>query len=156
MGRAMRILLALLGGAALLALTLGALLMALSLGFQRERLRLAIEATLSRTLGTEVALGALEGRLVPDLALRDVRVGPADDPQIELDRLVVRLGSYAPTPPRGVVRGAGRPLDVRTGACEPAERRAVGGIGGTGSRLVATRRGRARRAARDRSPGGVG
>jgi hypothetical protein len=102
MGRAMRILLALLGGAALLALTLGALLMALSLGFQRERLRLAIEATLSRTLGTEVAIGALEGRLVPDLALRDVRVGPADDPQIELDRLVARLGGYAPT--RGHLR----------------------------------------------------
>lgn len=97
MARATRILLGLLGGAALLALALSALIAALSLGFQRERLRQAVETTLSRTLGTEVAIGALEGRLVPDLVLRGVRIGPEDDPQLEMGRLAVRLAGYAPT-----------------------------------------------------------
>jgi autotransporter translocation and assembly factor TamB len=126
MGRGTRILLVLLSGAALLALILSALLMALSLGFQRERLRQAVETTLSRTLGTEVAIGALEGHLLPDLVLREVRIGPEADPQLEMGRLAVRLAGYAPTRGHLIVesfevqgvRGTLAPRD--DGASDPA------------------------------------
>jgi autotransporter translocation and assembly factor TamB len=136
MGRGTRILLGLLSGAALLALTLSTLLLALSLGFQRERLRQAVETTLSRTLGTEVAIGALEGRLVPDLVLRGVRIGPEEDPQIELGRLAVRLAGYAPT--RGHlsvesfeaqgVRWALAPRGARASDSVPPPEAAVSGV----------------------------
>jgi autotransporter translocation and assembly factor TamB len=84
------------GAMALLAIVLlaGALTLAgalaLSRGWQRERLVAVLEAGLVDALGAPVRIEALTGPLHPALALRGVRVGPAERPLAEIERLSLR------------------------------------------------------------------
>ncbi|MDH3521233.1 MAG: translocation/assembly module TamB domain-containing protein [Myxococcales bacterium] len=94
MRRGLRLAWAVAAGIALLAVCVVVLLAALALGFQRERLRAFVEASLEDALGTEVAIGALEGRLLPGLALRDLAIGPESARWVEVQRAAVRIGGF--------------------------------------------------------------
>jgi autotransporter translocation and assembly factor TamB len=87
------------GSRAVLALAVGvavtggaclAVVLALSLGWQRAWLTREIESRASQELGTPVSLGALEGHLHRRVVVRDLRIGPADDPQLEVRELSLR------------------------------------------------------------------
>jgi autotransporter translocation and assembly factor TamB len=79
---------------AALCVLLAVLIVAIALGFERERLRSVIESALGRVVEAEVSIGALEGRLLPGLAVRDLRVGPADAPWIEVKRMSWRIRGF--------------------------------------------------------------
>jgi len=79
-----------LGSAALVAaLAVAGLGVALSRGWQRERLRAALETALSDVLGADVAIGALEGPLVPSLRIRNLRIGPPNARSLALESLSI-------------------------------------------------------------------
>ena len=80
MGRSARIAGAAALGLGVALLALAALVIALAWGFQRERVRAYAESALADALGAEVSLGGLDGRLLFGFTLRELRVGPADEP----------------------------------------------------------------------------
>ncbi len=65
---------------------------ALAWGWQRGWLTREIEVRLAHALGTPVRIGALEGRLMREIALRDVWIGPESAPLLEVQEVALRWG----------------------------------------------------------------
>ncbi len=114
--------------AVLAALLLGAVallggVVAISRGWQRDRLRGAAETALARELATEVAIGALEGPLVPDLVARELRIGPATSPTLEIRELRVAWDPRASAAERRLVIRSVAVRGVRLAAARDADGR---------------------------------
>lgn len=61
--------------------------LALSWGWRRDALRSALEGALSRAIGATVRIGALEGRLYPELLLRDLELSTSRGRMLSIDAL---------------------------------------------------------------------
>jgi autotransporter translocation and assembly factor TamB len=79
---------------AALCVVLAVLVVAVALGFERERLRSSVEVLLEHTFNTEVSIGALEGHLLPGLVVRDLRIGPAEAPWLDVERASWRIRGF--------------------------------------------------------------